>query len=89
MLKESSEFENINYEYDLSFYSIIHFVKYNIVQILMLLLVVIIIYIVDHISQINAAIYGLPSAISGLPSNHVINKETKVPFRKQRKSHRK
>ena len=104
MSEDLLEYENIHYEYDLSLYSIIHFVKNNIIQILMLLSVVIIIYVVDHISQINAVIYGLPSAIPGLPGssnnssnnnkqitppNHVISKETKVPFRKQKRNYRK
>ena len=45
--------------------SIINFIKDNYVQILLLISVFVIIYIVDHISNINAILYGLPSAIPG------------------------
>ena len=45
--------------------SIINYIKDNYIQILLLISVFIIIYIVDHISNINAILYGLPSAIPG------------------------
>lgn len=45
--------------------SIINFIKDNYIQILLLISVFVIIYIVDHISNINAILYGLPSAIPG------------------------
>lgn len=47
--------------YDInSFFS---FIKENAIQILLLLLVPVIIYIVDHISNINTLLFGLPSAV--------------------------
>ena len=45
--------------------SIINYIKDNYIQILLLISVFVIIYIVDHISNINAIVYGLPSAIPG------------------------
>jgi hypothetical protein len=54
--------------------SIINFIKDNYVQILLLISVFVIIYIVDHISNINAILYGLPSAI---PSQVNITKKQK------------
>ena len=43
--------------------SIFNFITKNYIQIFLLILVFIIIYIVDHISNINAVIFGLPSPI--------------------------
>ena len=43
------------------------FVVDNWIQILMLLGVFVIIYVVDRISNINSAIFSMPSAIPGLP----------------------
>ncbi len=48
--------------------SITNFIKDNFIQILLLLSVFIIIYVIDYITHINAILYGLPSAIPGLPS---------------------
>ena len=45
--------------------SIINYIKDNYIQILLLISVFVIIYIVDHISNINAILYGLQSAIPG------------------------
>ena len=42
---------------------IINYIKDNYIQILLLISVFVIIYIVDHISNINAILYSLPSAI--------------------------
>jgi len=50
--------------------SITNFIKDNVIQILMLLSVFIIIYVIDYITHINAILYGLPSAIPGLPSQN-------------------
>ena len=55
---------------------IINYIKDNYIQILLLISVFIIIYIVDHISNINAILYGLPSAI---PSHTNQVKLTKKP----------
>ena len=40
--------------------TVFQFVKENIVQLLLLLLVFIIIYVVDHITNINAILYAAP-----------------------------
>lgn len=52
--------------------SIIDFIKKNFVQILLLILVFVIIYIVDHISNINAAIFGVQQVVPGIanPTQH-------------------
>ena len=47
--------------YDIN--SIFSFIKENAIQILLLLLVPVIIYIVDHISNINAIIFGLQAPV--------------------------
>ena len=79
-MKEKENFENTE-EYsfaDIS--SILNFVKNHYVQIFMLLLVFIIIFIVDHISNINAVIFGIPSPIlMSQPSQNINNvKKTKI-----------
>ena len=43
--------------------TIIHFVKDNIPQLLLVLLVFVIIYIVDHLAKINAILYAMPVPI--------------------------
>jgi hypothetical protein len=54
------EYDDFNI-YDIN--SMFTFIKENAIQILLLLLVPVIIYIVDHISNINAIIFGLPSPV--------------------------
>ena len=54
--------------------SIINYIKDNYIQILLLISVFIIIYIVDHISNINAILYGLPSAIPGQTKQKISKK---------------
>lgn len=51
-----------------NFNSILNYIKQNFIQILLLFLVFVIIYIVDHLSNINATIFSMPSVIAGLPS---------------------
>ena len=48
--------------------SITNFIKDNFIQIVMLLLVFVIIYVIDYINRVNALLYGLPTAIPGLPN---------------------
>ena len=64
---------NTDLEYDdfniTNINSIINFIKENTIQIFLLLLVPVIIYIVDHISNINAMIFGLQSPVPGLASS--------------------
>jgi len=40
--------------------SIVHFIKNNIIQLLLLILVFVIIYVVDHIANLNAMLYAMP-----------------------------
>jgi hypothetical protein len=60
-MKESN-FKYEEYTFD-SFSSIMNYVKDHSVQFFMLILVFIIIFIVDQISNINAILFGVPSAI--------------------------
>jgi len=63
--------------------SILNFIKENFIQILMLLAVFAIIYTVDYISNINSAIFSMPSAIPGLPS---LQNKQKIPLIKGKKN---
>jgi hypothetical protein len=49
--------------------------KDNFIKFLLLLLVPVIIYIVDHISNINAIIFSFPSPVIGLP----VQNKIKIP----------
>jgi hypothetical protein len=51
---------------EFTFWNTLNYIKDNYVQFLLLLLVFIIIYIVDHISNINAMIFTMPSPIIGV-----------------------
>ena len=73
MSQEQLEYEYFHGENEWSLYSVIHFIKNNVIQLLMLILVVIIVLVVDYIAHINASIYGLPSAIPGLPGTNSNN----------------
>ena len=53
-----------------NFNSVINFYKDKHFQIFLLLLVFGIIYVVDHISNINAMIFAMPSAIPGVASKN-------------------
>jgi hypothetical protein len=77
-MKTDLEYDDFNI-YDIN--SILGFIKENVIQILLLLLVPIIIYIVDHISNINAVLFGLPSPIpaaSHPPAQQIHSKKRKV-----------
>jgi len=50
--------------------SITNFIKDNFIQIVMLLLVFVIIYVIDYINRVNVILYGLPTVIPGLASQH-------------------
>lgn len=55
--------ENTNYDEEVSNWNpetVFQFVKENILQFLLLLLVFVIIYVVDHITNLNAILYGAP-----------------------------
>jgi hypothetical protein len=64
-----------------NFQSIFQYIIEHYIQFLLLLLVPVIIYIVDHISNINSMIFGLPSAIPGLSTQqqhqHIKNQRKK------------
>lgn len=49
-------------------FSVIQYVKENVIGLLLLILTFCIIYFVDHISRINAMIFAMPSPIPGLPA---------------------
>lgn len=51
---------------EFTFWNALNYIKDNYVQFLLLLLVFTIIYIVDHISNINAMIITMPSPIIGV-----------------------
>lgn len=55
--------ENTNYDEEVSNWNpetVFQFVKENILQFLLLLLVFVIIYVVDHITNLNAILYAAP-----------------------------
>lgn len=55
--------ENTNYDDEVSNWNpetVFQFVKENILQFLLLLLVFVIIYVVDHITNLNAILYAAP-----------------------------
>ena len=56
-MKEQLEYDN------LSFISIMSYIKDNIIQIIMFFSVFVIIYLVDHISNINAILFSMPPPI--------------------------
>jgi hypothetical protein len=58
--------------------SILKYVKANWFSFLLFILVFIIIYVIDHISNINAIIYGAPQIIPGL-SNSTSTSGKKIP----------
>jgi hypothetical protein len=100
MSQDPLEYENIHDGDEWSLYSLFHFLKNNLIQILMLVAAIIIILVVDYIAHINASVYSLPSAIPGLPgisgnnnNNNIkpmpqTHVPTKISFRKHKKSHR-
>jgi len=68
--------------------SIIEYIKNHYVKILLLILVVIIVYVVDHITNINAAVYGVQQVVPGLATqttNNAIKLKTKKVKNKNKK----
>jgi hypothetical protein len=82
------EYDDLNI-YDIN--SILGFIKEKYIQIFLLLLVPIIIYIVDHISNINAVIFGLPSPVitASQPPPPEKNSKMQEKFTKKRKGPKK
>ena len=77
------------YEDELSIWnmnSIFTYIKDHIIQILMLISVFVIIYVVDHISNINSAIFSMPSAIPGITNSQ--NKQIQPVIKGKRRTKR-
>jgi len=73
---EHEKFQYWNFEY------VINYIKIHYIQFLLLILVCVIVYVIDHISNINALIYGAPQIIPGLTSQH----NEKMLIKKRNKS---
>lgn len=88
-MSEKSYFENEDFSI-YSFTSIINYIKNNYIQFLMLILVFFIIFIVDHISNINAMIFSITSPVPSFPvqqtHNNSITKHSKIKFPKKSRS---
>lgn len=56
---------------------VFHFVKENILQLLLLLLVFVIIYVVDHITNINAILYAAPMSNTIPQQKHAAKRSKK------------
>jgi hypothetical protein len=85
-MKTDLEYDDFNI-YDIN--SIISFIKENTIQILLLLLVPVIIYIVDHISNINTVLFGLPSAVPSVTQAHTQKQVHQQIHSKKRKGFKK
>jgi hypothetical protein len=59
-MKEQLEYDESD---NLSFISIMSYIKDNIIQIIMFFSVFVIIYLVDHISNINTILFSMPPPI--------------------------
>lgn len=64
-------FEHVN-DNSFTFYSLIQYINDNFIGLLLLVLTFFIIYFVDYISQINAILFSMPSAIPGMPTTNNI-----------------
>lgn len=60
MIEDNDEFSIYN------IYSVINYIKNNLVQSILLVLVFIIVYVVDYITNFNAKLYGVTSSVPGL-----------------------
>ena len=80
--------ENQDFSWDIN--TIIDFIKNNYIQILMFLSVFVIIYVVDYISNINAVLFGIPSAVPGQNTTNQTKKANgNMNFPKKKKHHKK
>jgi hypothetical protein len=68
---ETNDFHGDIFKWNI--YTIIKYIKNHYIQFILLLFVFIIIYVVDYISNINAMIFTMPSAIPGViaPTNKI------------------
>ena len=64
--------------------SIINYLINHYDKFLLLILAFFIIYIVDHISNINAAIYGVQSVIPNVTSNNITNSNNIIKTKKSK-----
>ena len=55
-------------------YTILNYIKIHYLQFMLLAFVVAIIYMVDHISNINATIFGLPSSMPDINSTNLMQR---------------
>ena len=79
---DDDEFTGDIYKWNV--YTIIRYVQVHYIQFILLFLVFVIIYVVDHISNINAMIFAMPSAIPGL-STQVIKNIVPIKIKKMKK----
>jgi len=79
---DANDFYGDIFKWDI--YTIIKYIKNHYIQFILLFLVFIIIYAVDYISNINAMIFTMPSAIPG-----VIAPTNKITVPKKNKKNRK
>jgi len=76
-MREKFQDEIQEYTFD-SFESIIKYIQNHSIQILMLLTVFIIIFVIDHISNINAILFGMPTAIPNMSPPQTNSIHTKI-----------
>ena len=69
---DDNEFSGSIFEWETN--KIINYIRVHYVQFLLLICVFIIIYVVDHVSNINAMIFAMPSPVQGLPSQPILTK---------------
>lgn len=80
--------ENQDFSWDIN--TNIDFIKNNYIQILMFLSVFVIIYVVDYISNINAVLFGIPSAVPGQNTTNQPKKaNANMNFPKKKRHHKK
>jgi hypothetical protein len=88
IVKNKSETVNLSFSiWDIN--SIIEYIKNHYVKILLLILVIVIIYVVDHITNINAAIYGVQQVVPGLATqttNNMANNKVKTKTKSKSKN---
>lgn len=70
----------------LTFYSVIQYIRENIIGLLLLIFVIFIIYFVDYINHLNTLLYSMPSPIPGFtnstPLKNVITNNKHKKFKK-------
>lgn len=75
----SNEFVNDDV-FEWNMYTILNYIKVHYIQFILLIFVFIIIYTVERVTNINAALYAIPTAISGSSikaNNAIIPKKIK------------